>query len=347
MSIRLRWNMERYALFSEQMAHLLKNGIPLLNAIMILGEQRIVPPSFSHHVSSLLQHGYSLSETLHAEKFPSMFLSFMRVAEEHGNYQLGFEQCTRYYEARSRWMKELTKAITYPLFLLLFVIIALFFLFIILLPRFHELYQVMGIPLPPSTQLIFQLQSYMVYILWGMLITLLIGLLSWLSREWIPVQMRHNWGRLMSKMPFVRVIYRYRISHFFALQLGSMLKAGVPLLKAIVVIREGAPWQRLSDHLKWIEQGLLKGRSFHSLVQTYEKDIFIHALPTMVAIGEQSGSLAEILLTFAKQTEQLMKSLMDKMIKISEPLFILLIGVGIAFMIISLFLPMLQLVQAI
>jgi general secretion pathway protein F len=334
-------------LYSQQMAHLLDSGIPLLTCLDLLAEQRLITKPFYRRLSEMLNEGFSLSGALEKLAFPSLFISFIRAAEEHGDYVHAFKQCEAYYEARASWIRELGKSLIYPALVLAIAGLALSFLLGVVLPRFAELYQTMGVPLPKLTEWLFSLHASVRA--WAPKMAMGMGglmIISGLLRL-APRPMRAWLSRVLFFLPLIGSVLRHRMTHYITIQLGSLLKAGVPLLNALKTLRKMAPWSILGRSLTKMEANVMEGTSLSEAIQKSGRRLFLPSLVKMVALGEESGKLDEIMLHMAQGTELVIKNRLERLTRSIEPLFIFMIGFFIAMIVIAMFLPLLHIVRSI
>ncbi|UWE02784.1 type II secretion system F family protein [Laceyella sacchari] len=342
-----KWSAEQYMLYSQQMAHLLDSGIPLLTSLDVLKEQRLISKRFYKRLVHLLNQGFSLSNALEKLAFPALFISFIRAAEEHGDYAHGFKQCESYYETRAHWTRELGKSLIYPLLVLAIASLALLFLLGVVLPRFTELYQMMDVPLPGLTAWLFTV--YASAGAWMPKATVWVGggLTACVVARIAPRPIRAWLARGLFCLPLVGSMLKHRLTHFFAIQLGSLLKAGVPLLDALQALRKMTPWPVLDRVLNAIVDSVMGGASLSEAISKSGRGLFLPSLVKMVALGEESGKLDQILLHLSHGTGMVIKNRLERFTRSAEPLFIFIIGLFIAVIIIAMFLPLLHLVRAI
>ncbi|SFJ07310.1 type II secretion system F family protein [Thermoflavimicrobium dichotomicum] len=335
-----KWSSEQLVLFSGQLVHLLQSGIPLVPSLAILAEQKVVSERLSEQVRKHLENGRSLSDSLKAESFPDLFVSFIRAAEEHGDYSFGFKQCEAYYRARSKFKRDLKRASTYPFMVLLLVFSAFLFLMTVVLPRFQVLYETMGIELPPMTKWMLTIFNGMNVLVWCLLGTILFAILIGITVK----KQGMFWDRILFRLPIVKRYRQFRFTHYIAIQLGSLLKAGVPLLRAWELMESLSPWAYLSIQIRQMQKKVEQGFPFFQAIEETSV-VFLPTFSKMIALGEASGRLAESLLHFARGTEMVIKDRMEQWTRSLEPIFIFAIGIFISITVITLFLPMLQLVK--
>ncbi len=325
------------------MVHLLQSGIPLLNCLHLLAEQKILPVPLLTRLIRHLEHGRRLSDALLEEEFPDLFVSFIRAAEEHGDYMWGFRQCQSFYQAREQFVREIKKAYTYPLFVFLLAMASFLFFTLFVLPRFRQLYQSMGIELPVFTRWLLDSVAFLPTLL---LIGISLLLLGILGLKYAKAK-GYDWHQPLLYCPVLRHIGRFRFTHYVAIQLGSLLRAGVPLLTALELVACISPWGYLSRQLRWLKGQIAQGLPMNQSIKRLHPQLFVPSFARLIAIGETSGRLDESLLAIAKGTEMLIKEKTERWLSRLEPALICLIGFFIAFAVLILFLPLLQLVQSI
>ncbi|SHE63832.1 type II secretion system protein F (GspF) [Seinonella peptonophila] len=331
---------ELLARLSEQMMHLLQNDIPLLESIELLVEQKFIPEKIGRGLIEQIEAGNTLSAALEQLDFPALYLSLIRIAEESGGLAAGFSRCYQFYHQKDQFRQEVIQASIYPLIVLGCICLALLFMVTVILPRFTELYQSLGISLPPLTRWIVSMSSAVDQMIYLFILIFLIIILVF-SKQTVKLE------RFFLHIPGIRSLYRYRFTHYFALQLGSLLQSGVPLLQSLELIAKLSPWIEVTRAVQKVKECLVKGDSLQLALENCKQGIFETFLPRLTAIGERTGRLEEILLHVANTMERLIRLRLQKYVKGMEPLFILLLGVVILVVVVSLFLPMLQLVQAI
>lgn len=340
------WKSEDLSLFSLQLYHLLKSGIPLVSSLELLSDQKVISERIGRRLVASLQQGLSFSKALKFEQFPDLFISFIRAAEEHGDYVYGLRQCENYYDARAKLIQDVIQACTYPLIVLFCVGLALSFMVTIVLPRFAELYQTLGVKLPAITQYMLALTD-IIQIMLGILLCLLILLFAIIFFvRFGSHRIKRFWEEILFSLPIAKQFYQLRITHYVTIQLGSLLKSGVPLLTSLTLMEKLSPWLVLSETIQSIKEQVVQGRSFHESIKQVNQALFLSSLPRMVAIGEKTGQLDQSLLSLAKSTEINMRMQIKRWIRSLEPTLIFMLGIFIAITVIAMFLPMLQMVQA-
>ncbi|SMO49366.1 type II secretion system F family protein [Melghirimyces algeriensis] len=343
---RRKWNADRLSEFSRHLSHLLDAGFPLVPSIRLLSEQRVIRPEEAERVLRCLDQGMSLSVALKQEGFPSLFISFIQAAEEYGDYGFGLKQCHAYYREKGRFIRELTRSLTYPLIVFLLVILSLLFLMTTVVPRFSEMYETMGLTLPLYTRIFISIHGSLRVVLYSVGGVCAIGFLLYLVSRRLPSKIRGRWTAPVYALPLIRSYFALRFTHYLAIQLGSLLQSGVPLLKAMEIMESLTPWNPLQKGLFRVRERLLAGESLYRSLEQ-EGALFLPSLHRLVALGEESGSLEKSFLSLAQGTEMLIKDRLDRLTQSLEPVLIFFIGILMVATVLALFLPMLHLVRAV
>jgi type II secretory pathway component PulF len=327
------------------MEYLLKSGIPLVTCVDLLIQHNLLTKRKGERLKEALEQGISLSGSLERIHLPVLFRSLIRGAEEHGDYVVGFRQCKVYYSMKAKWQREIWKMSTYPLFVVLLVIVAFLFMDTYVIPQFLGLYQSMGISLPRLT-----IRLFSAYSLVGTVFPFLffLGLGGMVCHWWMrnqPIKLRLRWETLIFSCPIIHSYMRHRMTHYASMQCSALLAAGIPILSAVELIEEMAPWAILSRLCKRLRERLIAGESLGMAIEIEGKKWFLPLFSKMVSISEQSGQLQEMCMRVAIGTETMLKTKMEQWIRTLQPLFIFTVGIFVALTVMALFLPMMELVK--
>ncbi|GAB7386777.1 type II secretion system F family protein [Bacillaceae bacterium] len=335
------WTDGQLADFSEQLAHLLAAGLPLLLSLDVMRGQ--MHPKIARKlaaISEALQNGQNLSRILHTLHFPSLYVSFIKSSEHHGNLIRALEYTATYYRNRQKWKQDLAEMLTYPLLVLFLVLASFGFLVFRVLPEYSRLYEEMGISLPFSSKMIFMLTFRLpVYLGLTAAALLLLVVLLW-KRSFSQCALR-EWALCV---PGLRTWLRLRFSHYFAYHTGYLLEGGITLLQACRLLQEIAPWKSLSLCFSRIERKILDGSTLSDAVR--EERCLLPVVLQVLRIAEQSGTLGKHLVALGEHLERERQRKMRALVKICEPLLIVCLGGMICFIVVTLFSPMFGLVRA-
>ena len=266
-----------------------------------------------------------MSAALAGEGMPALFTSLIRAAEEHGDYGFGLKQCEVYYRERGRLIRELTRALTYPIVVLILVGLAFLFLMTTVVPRFSEMYETMGLTLPLYTRIFLMIHQSLQAGLFGLTAALVLFGLVYLYIRRLPPEQKRRWTSpavLPAGGPFLLCIAVHPLS-------------GHPIGLAIEVRTSFAESGGSDGHpcsLGSLSQrdlsgtGTTVGRGVPASGPEREEKLFLPSLPGLVALGEETGALDRSLLSLARGTELMIKDRLDRLTHSLEPILIFLIG---------------------
>jgi type II secretory pathway component PulF len=332
-----KWNEEKIASFSYHLSNMLESGLTLLDSLHMLTTQHVIPSDDGQFLIQTIQKGESFSTALRCIKLPAIFCSFIEAAEHHGDILFALHQCHRYYQLRAKWLRKIKQITFYPLFILCFLCVGLLFLSVAVLPTFSGLYESFSFPLPYTTRLVFLFSAWFPYLL-------LIGFLIVMIGVWGRRRVRFQ--HFFKRIPFVTTYYRYRYTQYLSLQLGSFMSAGVPMLSSFTLLEQVTPWPSLCQYLTATKQKLIEGATLSTIVLENPNEL-LPVFSQTVVLGEETGKLGEMLNQLAITTEEWLTEKLERWLTYLEPILTLLIGLIMAIVVISLFLPMFGLIQAV
>lgn len=338
-------NTKDLIVFCRHLANLLQQGINLRTALLLIGEldqnkwhDRI------NDIVNCLDMGDSLSTALQRYGFPNVFTSFVTAGEHHNGIVQALEKCEQYYRHKYNVNEKLLKALTYPLIVFLLMVGAFMLMQTTVLPRFATLYETIGVELPWYTQWLFTINaiSMKTVVMVSVPLTLVVLVIIWRRKHQSVLS---RFIQLSSKLPIIRETWQLRFTSVFSWQLGLLLQAGIPVIQAFDMVARNWPWEQSKHAINRIQQRLKKGFSFHDSVSPESGKSFHVFLPRQLAIGEASGTVANMLLHSGAMADEQLEERVQWLLRVWEPLLILFIGVLLAAMVLALFIPMLSLVD--
>jgi general secretion pathway protein F len=331
--------------FSQEMAVLLNAGLPLDRSMQIILEVTKKPAlrAMIEQIWRDMQAGKSLSEALSRHRvFSPLYVSLVKAGEAGGFLELTFQRLGEYLTGLKELKNHVITALIYPMILGLVGGLSIILMLIFVVPRFEVFFQEMGQGLFWSTQILVQL-SYLVRTYWwaGLLLAAILGFGVW---HFWQSQKGHVWvDRLKLRTPVVGNLSRNLASAFFAKTLGTLLTNGVPLINALQVVTNTLPNRYMSQVLNGILVEVKRGQPLSKLLK--KTNIFPEFFLHMVAVGEETGRLPDMLLNAAQSQEDEVRSEVKRMVALLEPVLILSMGLLVAFIIVSLLMPILNLYE--
>ena len=331
--------------FTEELAALLKAGLPLDRSLQALKEV-ITRPAMRDIVDQVLrdlQGGKTLADSLSRHKvFSPLYVSLVQAGETGGFLEESLIRLSEYLQTMSEFRSYLFTALIYPLILAAVGSLSLILMLVFVVPRFESFFQDMGQELYWSTRLLLWVSQTFRHYWW--LGVFLLAVLIWLALRILRSPQGQFWlDRFRIQAPLLGTLSRSVAAAFFAKTLGTLLNNGVPLVTSLRVVITSVNNRYLADSLKSVLGNVEKGRQLSSLLK--KVGMFPELFLQMVAIGEETGHLAEMLLSAAASLEKDARNAVRQLLALLEPVLILATALIVAFIIVSLLLPILNLYE--
>ncbi len=332
------------AQFARELSVLVSTGTPIADAIESL-EKQASTDAWKSVVSSVrkrLEEGDALSEALesHSEVFDSVFCSLVAAGESSGQLDKMLHRLAILTRGQAQVRSSVIAAMMYPI-LLTFVCIAVLLLMLgVVLPRFSGLFETLDTPLPASTKFLVALSGMMLGYWWIALPATIAGGAGvvWWFRT---TPGRRFWERSLLGLPKIGPIMRSFGTARVARIMGTLLEAKVPMMETISLTRRSVSNHAFVAMLDRAERGVTKGDPISTAF--IESDLFVPASAQAVRNGEQSGRLAEVMVHIADYLEDENESTIKALSSLLEPLIMLVLGGLVAFVAVSMFLPLFDL----
>ena len=334
------------AVFCKQVYTMLKAGVTIVNCLDILKQQtenrRL--RGYIRLMHEDLQKGNTFSESLRKYKsaFPEIFKSMVEAGELCGNIDVIMDRLSKHYEKENKIENKIKSAMTYPIILSIVCIGVVVFLLTSVMPTFIEMYVSSGVSLPKLTSIIINIGNFIkqfwVLILLG--IVVFIFVLSFIGR--IPrVKIRKDYLKL--KIPLVKKLMIKIAASRFSRTLPTLLGSGVSLLNALETVSGVTGNMYVGEKIAEIKEDVRRGLPLSLLLE--QQGIFPPMVYYMIKIGEDSGSIEEVLDKTADFYDEEIETAIQRLTTMMEPAMIIIMAVVIGFIVISMVLPMFEMVK--
>jgi len=330
------------AVFSRQMATMMKAGVPLVQAFDIVGQGHSNKnmTEMIMQVKSDVEAGGTFAHALsrHPLHFDDLFINLVDAGEASGALEELLDKIATYKEKTEALKSKIKKALTYPIAVLVVAIVVTAILLIFVVPTFAGLFEGFGAELPAFTQMVVNLSDFMIEFGW------LLGLgIIGIAMGFIQIKKRSRKFRekldvIILKIPaFGPLIYNSAIARF-SRTLSTMFSAGVPLVDAMASVAGAAGNSVFTKEILRVREDIASGTTLQaSLAQN--KALFPNMLIQMVGIGEESGALDEMLAKVADYYESAVDDAVDNLTALMEPLIMSFLAVVIGGLVIAMYLP--------
>jgi general secretion pathway protein F len=342
-SSRRRLSVKELALLTRQIATLIQSGIPIeetLSAVAAQSEKTNVR-SMLLAVRAKVLEGYTLADSLgeFPSAFPTLYRSTVAAGEHAGHLDLVLNRLADYTEARQQARQKIQLAAIYPVILCFVAISIVVFLLTYVVPDIIEVFVNNGQDLPSLTQGLLAVSDFLGK--WGLLI-LIVMILAGMGFKFLLRKdgFRFAYHKRLLNFPFIQKISRGTNTSQFASTLSILNSSGVPLVDAMRISSEVLTNDCLKASLAEAAQKVSEGANLHnSLEQTgYFPPMMIH----MIASGESSGELDEMLERTASHQESDLQGLIETIVGLFEPLMLLFMGGVVLVIVLAIMLPILN-----
>lgn len=328
------------ALFSRQMAGLINAGLPLMRTLSVLIEQtddkRLQP--ILAQVQADVESGSSFSAALarHPQTFPPLMLSIVKVGEAGGFLGTALNSIADNYQREAELQNKVRAAMTYPLIVLVIAIIGVLVMVTFIVPIFAGMFASLGSELPLPTQILVNISNNMWWALPALALVVVTAVVWWRANRHTE-QYRRTVDPVKLKMPiFGKLTTKIAVARFTR-NLSMMLNAGVPIIQALSIVGQASNNWKIEQAVRDVQESIRQGRSFAAPLAKAE--VFPPMVPQMVSVGEESGTLVDMLASIADFYEDEVETATSQLSSTIEPILIVGLGIIIGAMVISLYLP--------
>ncbi len=335
------------AILCRQMYFSLNAGITMLRALDMIKEQvenkrlkRILRKSYED-----VQKGLSLSEALEKHKeIPYMFCATIRVGESTGALDDIMGDMSDYYDKQHRQRKKINNALTYPKFLMVFSILIVMGLVIFVVPTFVEGILSAGETVPLPTQIIINISYFVKQN--GILLGMVIIVLLLIKRVFIDKNeiIQFNIDKLLVKGKYISAISQQIFTSRFAKTFGLLVNSGMNVIESLEITGNAVNNRYIKHELELCKRDINSGKSIGDALEN--RKVFPVMLTQMMKIGEETGSLDNVLKKTSEYYEIEAEFAIEKLTALVEPAMIIFLAIIVGFVVVSLVIPMFQIMGA-
>ncbi|OHE84332.1 MAG: type II secretory pathway protein [Lysobacterales bacterium RIFOXYD1_FULL_69_11] len=337
------------AVFSRQMATMMKSGIPIVSALEIIaGGQK--NPKMKELVNSIradLEGGSSMHEALskHPVQFDELYRNLVRAGESAGVLETVLDTIANYKENIEALKGKIKKALFYPATVVAVAILVSAILLVFVVPQFEQTFASFGAELPAFTQMILNMSDFMIAWWWAILLLTIGAGVAFVMAKNRSVKFAHFIDRVMLKLPIVGQILHNSAIARFARTLAVTFQAGVPLVEALDTVAGSTGNIVYETAVRRIRDDVSVGYQVNLAMK--QVNLFPHMVVQMVSIGEEAGALDTMLYKVAEFYEQEVNNAVDALSSLLEPLIMIILGVVVGGMVVGMYLPIFKIAATI
>lgn len=347
-SITNRVSFSELVIVTRQLATMIESGLVLSESIDILEEQQN-PGKLKKvlgEVSRDLKSGLDLASSFrkHPEVFPPLYSNLIKAGEQAGNLDVVLTQMASNLEKDREFRSKVRGALIYPIMIIVMMFIVICVMLFFVIPRLTSLYTQSNIELPLPTKILIGTSDLFIHYWWLMLIFIIIGGFSF--RKWISTSSgRLIFDRILLKTPVVGKIIKGTALTNFTRTFGLLTTAGVPILEALSIVKDVIGNSVFKLALQQTYGGVERGLTFSAQLEAV--GVFPKIIPQMFRVGEETGKVDKVAFKMADYFESEVDNLVKNITVIIEPAILMILGVGVAFLILSIILPIYKLTTSV
>ena len=335
-------------MFSRELATLLGAGVTLIKSLDILCRQiesRILLRAVEQ-IKKDVEGGYTFQNALkkHDKIFSSFWIKLVETGEASGHLPSSLDQVAIYLEENSELKRKVMSALMYPLILVIVSIGAIAIFLLKIIPIFSEIFKGFNVPLPILTQAVINtsniVRHYFLIVI-GILIALFFIIKKYISTE----KGRWQFDEFMLKLPIGGQLITEIATERFASGLGTLIKSGVPILRALEIAEKTAGNKVMEKALSDVKTAVKEGKGMGYTMQ--DSNLFSPLVVQMVIVGEEIGELGKMLDRISIFYKERVNTFIARFTTMFEPIVLVIMGIVVGVLVVAMFMPIFSISSAV
>lgn len=337
-------NTREFLVFNQELATLLKAGMPLVQSLDLL-KRRVVTPTFRSvldDVHEKVRSGTALSDAFAAQGdlFPRVYTASLLAGERSGNLDAVLRRYVEYSKIIAMVKRKTLSALVYPAILISLSLVLVTVIIVWVVPAFSDFYGSFGAELPLVTKIIVRVsglvRSQFLLLLLG-LIAIVGGIVVWAQQQ----GQQARFDRLLLSLPMLGQVARKFATSQMARTLATLLGGGLPLVNALDISSKSIGNRYMASQLEIVGARVREGESFAAALD--KRGVFPEVAVKMAEVGESTGALQDMLNTVADFYDEEISTNMERFVTLVEPALLVVMGIVIAGLLLALYMPLFQL----
>ncbi len=333
------------AVFSRQIATMMKSGVPIVQSLEIIGngQKNVRMKNLVDSVRVDIEGGSSIYESMskHPVQFDELYRNLVKAGESAGVLETVLDTIATYKENIEALKSKIKKALFYPAMVIAVAIIVSAIMLVYVVPQFEDVFKSFGADLPAFTQIIVNLSRFLVSTWHIMLIGAIGVVVAFIFFYKRSLAFQHLLDKVILKVPVIGAIMHNSAIARFARTLATTFKAGVPLVEGLESVAGATGNTVYEKAVMRIRDDVSVGYQINMAMK--QVNLFPHMVVQMTAIGEEAGALDTMLFKVAEFYEQEVNNAVDALASLLEPMIMVIIGVLVGSMVIGMYLPIFKL----
>jgi type IV pilus assembly protein PilC len=342
---RKKLNLEKFLIFNQQFVTLVRAGLPILKSLDLLAD-RLTDPALGRHIKAVrdeVRNGTVLSEAFRLQGiFPKIYVTSVLAGEKSGSLAEVIDRYIAYQKLSLAVKKKVLVSLIYPCILLVLVFALIIFLVTYVVPNFAELYKSMSARLPAMTQILIAVgTTARAYVLAAaaVMVAAVFVFRFWARTE----RARETLDRIKLRIPLLGDIWiKYQVAQFSRV-LATLLSGGIPLVQGLETSADSLGSALLRKSLDQAGKQVREGQPLSGSLSA--TGVFPALAIDMIEVGESTGALPQMLTSVAEFYEDDVNTRMTAALSLIEPAIMIFMGIFVAFVLVSLYLPIFSLAE--
>ena len=337
-------NTREFLVFNQELATLLKAGMPLVLSLDLL-KGRVSSPLFRavlEDVHERVRSGSALSDAFgaHGDLFPSVYTASLLAGERSGNLDAVLRRFVEYTKIVATVKRKTVSALVYPAILVTLAIGLVSIIVLKVIPAFSDFYTSFGADLPLVTRIIVRVSEFIRGQFVFIVIVLVAGIAAAVTWVRQPGQ-KARFDHLLLAVPMLGDVARKFSTSQMARTLATLLGGGLPLVNALDIASKSIGNQYMAGQLTIVSGRVREGESFARALEA--RGVFPDVAVKMAEVGESTGALQDMLNTVADFYDEEIATNMERFVTLVEPVLLVMMGIVIAGLLLALYMPLFQL----
>jgi type IV pilus assembly protein PilC len=336
------------ALFCRQFYTMISAGLGIVPCLEILVSQTN-NKTFKNAIADAyeeVQKGKTMSQAMkeHREVFPTILVSMVESGEVSGNLDTVMLRMAEHFEKENKLENKVKSAMIYPAVLAVISVVVVIFMLVFIMPTFIGMFENSGVELPGLTMILINM-SNSIKTYWYIYLGIIVGIVTGISRYKKTEAGRRLFDSLKLRLPIVKGTSSMLITSRFTRTLSTLLSSGIPLIQALEVVARVVNNTIIEERMV---EGIDSVRKGVSLARTVKDvGVFPPMVDSMIKIGEESGSLYDMLTKTADFYDEEVQTSLQKLTSMLEPIMLVVMGFIIGFIVIAMYLPMFDMMKTV
>ena len=343
-----RISMRDIVIFTRQFSTMINAGLPLVQALDILAKQseNKALKDVTHAVVFDVESGHTVADALrkHPKAFSELYVNMVAAGEAGGILDTILMRLATFMEKNDALVRKVKGAMIYPAVISSVAAIAIIVLLIFVIPVFEKMFASVGMALPFPTRVVIGMSKFLTSF-WYIVLAAIFAFVFFVKKYYATSSGKLAIDKLMLKMPVLGDVLRKSAVSRFTRTLGTLIGSGVSILDGLEITAKTAGNRVISDAIMESRTSIAGGETISAPLQ--KSAVFPPMVISMIAVGEQTGGLDEMLSKIADFYDEEVDAAVSGLLSLMEPIMIVFLGVVVGGMVVAMYLPIFDMINAV